>query len=165
MEIILDDTFRHRKEKEDINNSDSAEQAEEDINRGVYMAPYADGMYPLAFKWDLKVNEAPGASVPILHMGRCCLSPEKKEPYRDFDPDYLYEPVTRHETIKMSLAKVSPQDLLTEGAEISNAYLYGDLDQPLIMHQPTNYSRNLSKQNLVPLVEKSLSGHHAAGQI
>lgn len=90
---------------------------------------------------------------------------DKQEPYCDFDPDDLYAPVARHETIRMLLAKVAAQGLILEAADVANAYLYGDLSKPVTMEQPKDSSGVQQKPGHVALVVKSLYGHKAAGQI
>lgn len=109
------------------------------VNRGTWkLIPLENGMKPVPFLWDFKIKEAPGTSTPLLHKARCCLRGDKKQPYLDFDPKMLYAPVARHKTIRMLLAKFAAQDLFLQVADISNDYLYGDLDKPVIMSQPTN---------------------------
>lgn len=102
-------------------------------------------MKPLQFTCDFKVKDALGTSVPIIHNARWRDSGDRQQPNRDLEPDSLYAPVARHETIVMLVAKVVTQDFLLEGLEISNPYLYGDLDKAVLMSRHETllgYTRN-----------------------
>lgn len=81
---------------------------------------------------------------------------DKQLAYRDFDPDELYAPVAKHETLRIILAKVAAQDLFVEGADVSNTYLHGDLDTPVIMEQPTDSTGIQNKTGHGALIAKSL---------
>lgn len=56
-----------------------------------------------------------------------------------------YAPVARQETIRMFLTFAAEQDLMIEGADVSNAYLYGALDTPIVMEQP-KYSSQIPER-------------------
>lgn len=43
--------------------------------------------------------------------------------FHDFDPTSLCTPVVRHETRRMFIAKYATQNLIVEGADMSNAYV------------------------------------------
>lgn len=60
-----------------------------------------------------------------MYKARRWLCENLQKSYRDFDPDALYAPVVRHETIRMFLANVAAQKLLVEGADVNKAYFYG----------------------------------------
>lgn len=59
-----------------------------------------------------------------------------------FDPQNLYDPIVRHENIRMFIPKVAGQDLILVGANVANAYLYGDILIMIIMEQPKVSSGN-----------------------
>lgn len=100
--------------------------------------PLEKGMTPLPFTWNFRIKEDAGDNVPLLYNARCCLRGDKQIPFDDLDPNTLYAPVVRHETIRMLLAEANAQDLIVEGADVDNAYLYGKLETPFIMELPTN---------------------------
>lgn len=56
-------------------------------------------------------------------------------------------------------------DLIFEGADISNAYLYGDLDAPVKMELPKDSSREPEKEDHVNKVIRSLYGYRSEGKI
>lgn len=103
-----------------------------------------------------------GTSVHILKKERCCLRVDNKMPYRDLDPNSLYDPVARHETIGILLAGVAPQDLFFECADISNAYLCGHLDQPEKCMKQRNRPGNRRSPTMLPW---SISFFTATGQM
>ena len=90
---------------------------------------------------------------------------DKQEAYRDYDPEHVHAPVARHETIRMLLAKVAATDLCLEGLDIANAYLYGDMDIPVLMQQPTDSTGILERPGYAVLVYKSLYGGKQCGSI
>lgn len=122
-------------------------------------------MKPIPFLWDFRVNDTYGTDNAVIYKARCCLRGDKQVVYQDFDPHNLYAPVVRHETIRMFLAKVAAQDLILEGADVSNAYLYGDIDAPIIMDQPTNSSGKPHRPGYVCQLNKSIYGARQAGEI
>lgn len=63
----------------------------------------------------------------IFYKARCCLCVNLQETFRDFDPDNLYAPIVKQETIWMFVAKITAQKLKVEGADVDNAYLYSDM--------------------------------------
>lgn len=73
--------------------------------------------------------------------------------------------VVRHETIRVIFAKVTIQNLVFEGADVSNAYLSGDLDTSLVMKQPTDSPGIPEKLGLVFVLQKSIYGAKQAGKI
>ncbi len=53
--------------------------------------------------------------------------------YIDYDPRNLYGPVASHDSIRMLISLSAAAGSFLEGADVSNAYLYGDLNVPIIM--------------------------------
>ena len=54
---------------------------------------------------------------------------------------------------------------IVEGGDISNACLYGNLNTPIIMEQPTDSSCQPAKPGYVCLLQKSMCGLKQAEQI
>lgn len=135
----------------------------EERNTWTYI-PYAASMSPLPYIWDFRIKDTFGA-YGLIYKARCCLRGDKQVAYRDFDPENLYAPVARHESIRMLLALVAAQNLVLEGADVSNAYLYGDIDTPIIMHQPTDSTGRQKHPGMVCKLQKSLYGARQAGEI
>lgn len=122
-------------------------------------------MKPIPFIWDLRIKDTVGSDVSVLYKARCCIRGDKQVAYRDFDPENLYAPVVRHETIRMFIAKAAAQNLILEAADVSNAYLYGDVDRDILMEQPTDSSGKLARPGYVCKLNKSLYGLRQAGEI
>lgn len=74
----------------------------------------------------------------MLPKVRFLVREDLQRPYLEFDPDNLYSIVACLETIRIAIAKAAAQGLILETMDISNAYLYGDLEEHLIMEQSQN---------------------------
>ncbi len=71
-----------------------------------------------------------------------CLRRDRQLVYVDYDPINFYASVASHVLIRMQLSMAVNQNILLEGAEIANAYLYVDLDIPIFMEQHTNSTQH-----------------------
>lgn len=76
----------------------------------------------------------------------------------DFDPDALYAPFASHETIRLLYLLVANMNLTLERYDTSNAYLQGDLDFHITMHQPTASTSIPREPNCYCLLKKLLYG-------
>lgn len=65
----------------------------------------------------------------ILHKAYFVMNGDITVSYRDFDLENHYAPVARNEAIWRFLAKSVAQNSILVTADISNAYLYGDVDR------------------------------------
>ena len=84
----------------------------------------------------------------------------------DFSPYYkLYAPVAAHESIRMLLSIAASLGLILEGGDVSNAYLNGWLDVPIIMEQPTDSSGRELYPGMVCLLQRYIYGARQAGKI
>ena len=121
-------------------------------------------MYPVLFTWvfRLKLSDEVGN---VLHKARCCGCGDQQKRFTDYNPDITYAPVATHETLRILLALSDSHNLELEGADISNAYLYGKLDIPVIMEQPRDSSRLQRKPGHVAEVLGSMYGTKQAGKI
>ena len=127
---------------------------------------YKPGMKPVPFTWVFKLKQLDAEGKKFLEKARCCLRGDRQQEYVDFDPNALYAPVASHESIRMLLACAAAEPETTiEGADIDNAYLYGSLDVPIIMQQPTNSSQKPAMEGYVCELVKSLYGTRQAGEI
>lgn len=84
-----------------------------------------------------------GYIVIELCKERCRLSGNKDVAYKVFDPEKLYTPVVKHETIRVFLVKSSTQCLMVEGADLDKEYLYGNITDgvKIIIQKPTDNSQ------------------------
>lgn len=106
-------------------------------------------MKPIPFNWDFRIKDTEGADVCKIFKVRCCLRGDKQLIFRDFDSTNSYAPVVRHETIRMFIEKAAAQNLTVEGADVSNAYLYGKIHKAILMEQPTDSSGKLKKPGYI----------------
>jgi len=77
----------------------------------------------------------------------------------------MLSPVASHDAIRMLIAIAAGDNLVLEGADVSNAYLYGDIDIPIIMEQPTNSTQVPAAPGHVCKLMKSIYGTKQAGEI
>lgn len=52
-----------------------------------------------------------------------------------FEKFGTYAPVASHEAIRIIIAYVASNDLIVEGRDVANAYLYGKIDYQVIIEQ------------------------------
>lgn len=135
------------------------------VERGIWTSvKQTPEMDPFPFTWTCRIKDASTIS-GILYKARCCLCGNYQKAFRDCDPANIYAPVVRHETIRLFFTKVAAQYLKVEGADVDNAYLYGDLDKPISMKQPSDSSGKVHYPGQVCLVVKSLYGARQASDI
>ena len=101
----------------------------------------------------------------FLHKARCCIRGDKQTPHVDLEPATTYAPIASNEAIRSLLSFAAGEGHLIEGADISNAYLYGNLDVPIIMQQPTDSKGTELAPGQVRLLVRSLYGLRQAGEI
>ena len=101
----------------------------------------------------------------FLRKAQCCVRGDQQKPFTDYDPDKTYAPVAAHDTLGIILAFAGIQNLELEGADISNAYLYGRLDIIVIMEQPMNSSRLQRRPGHVAEAYCSTYGTKQTGKI
>eukprot|EP00178_Gracilaria_changii_P007659 TRINITY_DN2408_c0_g1_i1.p1 TRINITY_DN2408_c0_g1~~TRINITY_DN2408_c0_g1_i1.p1 ORF type:complete len:739 (-),score=46.72 TRINITY_DN2408_c0_g1_i1:861-3077(-) len=67
------------------------------------------GMRPLPFLWTFLAKHLSSEPPRILPKARCVVRGDMQRPYLDFDPDNVYAPVARLETIRLAIAKAAVQ--------------------------------------------------------
>lgn len=122
-------------------------------------------MWLVSFTLDFRIKDTPGTEFPVLFNAFCYLRGDKQIAHCNIDPETLYAPVVRHETIRMLLAKVEAQDLILEGVNVSSAYLHGEMKTPVILQLPTDFSSIPWKPIHATLVIKYICDHREAGNI
>ena len=68
-----------------------------------------------------------------MRKARCYVRSDRQLAYVDYDPSNIYAPVALHDSICMLIAVDASQDLSLKGADMSNAYLYGEQDVLIVM--------------------------------
>ena len=69
----------------------------------------------------------------------------------------IFSPVVKLTTIRLVLAIVAAENLHLEQLDVKTAFLHGDLEEDIYMHQPQGFSVK-GKENLVCKLKKSLYG-------
>ena len=123
------------------------------------------GMNIIKYKWVFKKKPLDAKGKSYLPKARCVARGDLQEAYIDFDPTNLYAPVAAHESLRLILAYAASTNLILEGGDISNAYLYGSMDKTIFMEQPVDSSGVPRKPNHVWALQKSLYGVRQAGNI
>ena len=116
-------------------------------------------------KWIFRKIPLDAQGKTFLPKARCVARGDLQEAYVDFDPDTLYAPVAAHASIRLILAYAASKNLIIEGGDISNAYLYGEIDKTIYMDQPTTSSGKTRKPGYVCKLLKSIYGVKQAGNI
>ena len=129
-----------------------------------YVIPQPN-MNIIKHKWIFRKKPLDAEGKTFLPKARCVARGDLQEAYIDFNPDALYAPVAAHESIRIILAYAASHNLIVEGGDISNAYLYGEIDTTIHMDQPTNYSGKERKPGHVCKLVKSIYGVKQAGNI
>lgn len=85
---------------------------------------------PVQFLRDFRIKEM---ASDVLHKARCAISGDKQVSSRDFDFESFYAPVARCKLIHILLVKGAVQNHIALTANISNAYLYENIDRDIYM--------------------------------
>lgn len=101
----------------------------------------------------------------LLHKARCVVRGDMQNLGLDLNPEELYEPVASRESIRMLLAISAHDGHIVEGGDVCNAYLYGGIDIPIHIEQPTNSTRIEEAPGYVCKLIKSTYGLKQAREI
>ena len=123
------------------------------------------GLNPVPFTWVFKRKILDTEGKKFMEKALCCVRGDCQLAYVDYDPENIYEPVTSQDSIRMLIALPASQDVSLEGADVSNAYLYGDLDISIIMEQPTDSTQVPAMPGYACKLTKSIYGAKQAGEI
>ncbi len=85
--------------------------------------------------------------------------------YGDYDPMNVYALVASQDSNHMFTSLSAAAGSFLEGADVSNAYLYIDLNIRIIMEQPTDSSQVQAKPGHVCKLHKFLNATKQAGEI
>ena len=73
-----------------------------------------------------------------------------------YDSSNFYAPVASHDSIRLILSIAASEYVIIEGADESSANIYGDVDIPMVMQQPTDSSSREAKAGYVCQLKKSI---------
>lgn len=115
-------------------------------------------MSPLTYTWVFRLNPLDVLRCYLLHETRCVVHGDYQDPHFDFDPNATYAPVAPHESMRLLHALAAQENLIVEGGDASNAYLYGKIDFPILMEQPADSSFREAKTDHVCELLRSTYG-------
>ena len=113
-------------------------------------------MEPVPYTWVFKQKPLDAEDKKFIGKARCCLRGDRQMIYLDYDSMNVYALVASYDSIRMLISLSAAVGLFLEGAGVRNAYLYGDLDIPIIMEQPTDSSQIQAKPDYACMLHKSL---------
>ncbi|GAB2296660.1 hypothetical protein Dimus_038434 [Dionaea muscipula] len=106
-------------------------------------------------KWIYKFKEGISKSDPIKFKARLVAKGFSQKEGLDYNE--IFSPVVKFKTIRLMLAVTAFYDLELEQMDVKTAFLNGDLDETILMHQPPGYVDKLHKDYVCKL-KKSLYG-------
>ena len=122
-------------------------------------------MKSVPFNWILKIKPLDSEGKKFKEKAPCCLRGDRQQAYVDYDPTNVHAPIASNGSIRMVLAIAAAQNLILEGPDITNAYLYGDIDVHIIMGQPTDSRKCEAMSGHFWKLDKSLYDTKQAGEI
>ncbi|GAB2285911.1 hypothetical protein Dimus_039730 [Dionaea muscipula] len=106
-------------------------------------------------KWIYKIKEGISKSDPIKFKARLVAKGFSQKEGLDYNE--IFSPVVKFKTIRLMLVVTAFYDLELEQMDVKTAFLNGDLDETILMHQPPGYVDKLHKDYVCKL-KKSLYG-------
>ena len=73
------------------------------------------------------------------------------------DYEETFAPVMKFATFRMLLSRAAMEDMEIHQVDVKTAFLHGDLDQEIFMHQPDGFKEK-GKEHLVCRLQKALYG-------
>lgn len=110
------------------------------------------GRKAICNKWIYRVKTRPNGSIE-RYKARLVVKGCSQQPEEDFNE--TFSPVARFESIRLLLAIAATRDCTLKQIDIKTAFLYGDLDEIIFMHQPEGYNDGSDR---VCQLKKSLYG-------
>ncbi len=93
---------------------------------------------------------------------RFCLPGYRSESYVDHDPTNSYVTSAFQDYIHVLQGIGADENPITEEAEISNTFFYGDFDFPIFMEQPTDSTEGHAMAKRVNKINESNYGSRGA---
>ena len=122
-------------------------------------------MNVLKHKWVFKKKPIDEHHTEFLCKARCVTCGDLQEAYLDFNPDSPYAPVASNEILRLIIAFAAKNNLILDGGDVANTYLYGKIDVPIFLEQPTDSSGNEQYPGKVCQLYESFYGVRQAANI
>jgi hypothetical protein len=127
------------------------------------LVPRPQGRTPIGCKWVFKHKyDANGAIA--RYKARLTAKGYAQKEGKDYDPDNLYAPVAKHNTLRAFLSIAASNDLEIDQGDVDQAFLIPNLDEEIFMEQPEGYVVE-GKEDWVLRLNKSLYGLKQAPQV
>jgi hypothetical protein len=82
-----------------------------------------------------------------------------------YDYQETFAPVVRYESLRLMLALAAKYNFVVHQMDVKTAFLHGDVDAEIYMHQPQGYREVGAKSNYVCKMQRSLYGMKQAPRI
>ncbi len=102
-------------------------------------------MQPVPFTWLCKLKPCDADGKEFMEKARCCVRGDRQLAYVDHVPSSINAPVASHDSIRKLIALAASEASYLEGVDVSNAYIFRELDVPIIMEQTTDSSQEVVK--------------------
>lgn len=155
------DAVRHKAWRDAIDREYSALRKR---NTWTYVRRTSD-MNVLPITWVFRLKHLDHNGRDVLHKARCCVRGDYQVEDVDFDPSGTHAPVASHEAVRILFAHAASNDLIVEGGDVANAYLYGKIDCHVYIEQPTDSTGKEHAPGHVCVLMKSMYGIRQAGRI
>lgn len=119
------------------------------------VVPLPIGKHAIGCKWVYKKKEDSSKSCGTRYKARLVAKGFAQKEGVDYNE--IFSPVVKHTSIRVLLSLVAHGDLQLEQLDVKTAFLHGDLDEEIYMHQPEGYKLE-GKENQVCRLRKSLYG-------
>ena len=124
-------------------------------NKTWEVVPLPVGKSAIGCKWVYKRKEDPTKSSGTRYKARLVAKGFAQKEGVDYNE--IFSPVVKHTSIRVLLSIVAHLDLELEQLDVKTAFLHGDLNEEIYMHQPEGYKVE-GKESQVCRLRKSLYG-------
>lgn len=120
---------------------------------------------PVSFIWVFSLKPLDAKGKKVLHKARFCVHEDLQNPSSNYNSNSLYAPVASRESIRVMFALVTASGLVVQEGNVSNAYLYGNLDFPITSKHPTGSLKRKEYPGHVFRLTRSMYALKQAGAI
>lgn len=119
----------------------------------------------IIYTWTFRIKLLDPEGKSYIPTARCFARGDHQKPNIDFNPDTLYAPLASYETFRTVIAMSAARGVTLERADISNAYIHGNINTPVYMRQSTESTGVEAAPGKVCRLNKSIYGLNQAGPL